>query len=176
MSLKKNFLKFATGLALVLLLVSLFGCKDAATDPFAFADAPFTAAISGVWDGKPVEVQLFYHGKLAEGGEEDRPLLTVSYRAPESLRGLTVTLFEDHHTEARLGESQKRGDYFYAVAPFLSLLPDGRYDSIKREGEKTVVKKGNLTYRFERGVPVGVSGEMEGRVLDLVVISLKQLK
>ncbi len=176
MSIWMKIFRYATGLAVLGLFLGLLGCGSTAADYFAYAEAPFTAAVEGIVDGERVVVQLYYHGERNAEGEEPAPLLTVSYRAPESLKGLTVTLYEDGSTDARLGDRRKQGDFSHVIAPFRAFLYCGDYDSIHQEGERTSLTVKALTYRFESGVLQGVAGDIYGRQLDLVVTSLKQLK
>ena len=82
---------------LIALLFCLSACTPAPGDPFAYADAPFSVAVEGTYlpandpDGIPRPIAAMVTAGAPIGGDLTLRDLTVTFTAPPSLCGVTVT-------------------------------------------------------------------------------------
>ncbi len=170
---------YATVFALVFsLFFMLSSCQGfEKNDLFVYQNATFFAEVKGILQGEPVQATV-YCDRQAEG---EMPCLSVSYTDPEALRGLTVSLYRDGRAEARLGELQKAGNFEMLAEPFAVLCPTLPYSRIEKKDCETVVVFENeaqaLRYYFNKAdVLTRIEGEYRGVRLDLLVLSIKQIK
>ena len=84
-------------LCLIALLFCLSACSPAPGDPFAYANAPFSVSVEGTFlpandpDGAPRPFAATVTAGVPLGGDPTLRDLTVTFTAPPSLCGVTVT-------------------------------------------------------------------------------------
>lgn len=84
-------------LCLIALLFCLSACTPALRDPFAYAATPFSVTVEGTYlpandpEGTPRPVAAIVTAGAPVGGDAALRDLTVTFTAPPSLRGVTVT-------------------------------------------------------------------------------------
>lgn len=84
-------------LCLTVFLFCLSACSPAPVDPFAYAAAPFSVSLEGTYlpandpEGTPRPVAARITAGAPVGGNPALRDLTVTFTAPPSLRGVTVT-------------------------------------------------------------------------------------
>lgn len=149
---------------------SMLGC-NAIKDPFGYCEAPFSARAKGEVDGVSVEV-ILHMDPVPHNTKEIYDKLTVTYLAPASLRGITVSLRSDGTSSARLGdlvlgEQNVRG----MLEIFLLLCPNEPPSSLQMEGEHLVVNFDEYTLTFLRDgeFPVQMQGTWGERRFLLVL-------
>lgn len=151
----------------VLLLLCLTACGGTGTErnPFSYADGAFTVTVRGtVCRTLPVEAGA---GETLTGvprpvsavvsvtspGESGERVLTVTYTAPDALRGLTVTRalsapgagappdaplpVTDTLTLQDMTVTDTRGTYGRLLDPVLALLPEGDVTAVAADPDGT---------------------------------------
>lgn len=152
-------------------------CDIQSADYFSYTSSPFSAQADGEIGGEEVEATVSFY----PDADADSPRTTVCFQKPESLRGITVSLFPDGTSSARLGSIvTDEIDVGEMVAPFAAICESGEVKSIQKQGDGTisvtVEKNGeDLTYGFEsgNGLPSFIDGMLDGRSVHLRVRSLE---
>ena len=88
---------FPAFLLILCLVLCSTACVPAQVDPFAYAAAPFSVTVEGTYlpasdpEGTPRPVAAIVTAGAPVGGDPTLRDLTVTFTAPSSLRGVTVT-------------------------------------------------------------------------------------
>ena len=124
----------------LLVTVACSGCGALGKD-FRYIDEPFYAEACGRMGDRDVSVSVFCDP--TSYGEEVYKKLTVTFFAPEELKGMTVDLFSDGSGSLRLGNIEGGDCDFCGIAePFLIFCPEGDISSVKKEKDGRVVTFG----------------------------------
>jgi len=165
--------KFLTVFAAIcLILVTHVSCKGVESDLFAYSKESFSAKVEGSVDG--IAIEAIVHFEAAGEGEQSR-IMTVSYLAPESLKGLTVSIYSDGTARSRLGNTEIDGGIFHGFAePFSAIRPSGDYSSVNLDSEENATvefinDKESVKYYFKKGtrLPVKIEGRVSGRQISV---------
>ena len=157
-----------------LCLVLPCSCMGGGSNLFAYTEDGFSTTVKGSVDGISIEATVHFEPPIE--GEQTR-IMTVSYSAPESLEGITVSLYSDGTARSRLGSVDIGGAFHGFAEPFLAICPEGDCSSVSLngDGDATVVfddGKNYVKYYFEKGVrlPSKIEGRVSGRQLSLKLI------
>lgn len=166
---------------------------------FEYTAKPFKAEVEGSVDGLRFSARIFcdfsadnigdlsekvgeaenndgsasHSGSISEKKGDRSPVISVEYTSPESLKGISVTLFSDGSSSARLGEISANDRFKNMAIHFLALAPIGDIFSVEQtEGGYIIIYSvgdDSLTYIFEEdGVyPSSVSGSFCDREIVL---------
>ncbi len=169
----KSDIAAASFLILFLLIFAFYSTScssNVISDPFDYTDEDFDVEISGTVDEQSVRAKL----SVRPNAGEEECSICLCFIYPEHLNGITVTLYSDGKSEARLGSSVYSGiDFEGLVAPFLSLCEGKEISSVKKYGDRNEVRvcdeSCDLNYVFlhDFKIPVSVKGEYSGRIIDL---------
>lgn len=152
---------------LIALLFCLSACTPTPKDPFAYAAAPFSVSVEGTYlpandpDGTPRPVAAIVTAGAPIGGDLTLRDLTVTFTAPPSLCGVTVTATLSPAADGTVGRSvvfsypsdygeikvTAKGNEFDGLLRFAeALLPMGDVVEISPVGED-----GSFTVTRRRG-------------------------
>ncbi len=163
-------------LFLAFAIVFLNSCGVASgTDCFAYASPPFTVKAEGNIDNSQINATVYYTPESTKS--QRTSVMTVIFMSPQELERLTVTLFSDGSTSARIGSLCAEGsEYRELLVPFYTLLGNVEYSSIKKtdNGEKVVQIKNehqDLSYYFKDNsqAPYKIQGNTSGRQIVLTL-------
>ena len=146
-------------------------CSTTAIDYFEYTDKSFSAKAEGQIDGDEVGATVSFYPDASA----DAPKMTVCFHKPESLSGMTVSLFADGHSSARLGSITTEGiELDEMVSPFAVVCAKRQISSAQKGDDGIIsvtVRDGDvdLLYTFESGnsFPSLVEGETGGKTISL---------
>ena len=171
----KTVFAFFCLLAGVTLLFS--GCGGSREGAVGFG-APFVADAEGTIGGREVSMTVFCDPRRS--GEVCNKL-TVTFSSPESLKGLTVSLFSDGSFTARLGELEGNTSYLFdAAAPYLVFCPEGDFLSVRvtEEGRSYTYGEGEdrVSYLFcAEGRLKSIEGVFGGEKISLKITNFRKI-
>ena len=150
---------------LIVLLFCLSACTPAPRDPFAYAAAPFSVAVEGTYlpandpEGTPRPVAAIVTAGAPLNGDPTLRNLTVTFTAPASLQGVTVTATPSPASDGTVTRSvifsypsdygevnvTAKGDELDGLLRFAeALLPVGdvaEISSVDKDGSYTVTRR-----------------------------------
>lgn len=183
---------------LLAILFCLPACTPAPGDPFAYANAPFSVSLEGTYlpahdpDGVPRPIAATVTAGAPIGGDPALRDLTVTFTAPASLAGVTVTALVSPASDGTVSRSvtfsypsdcgeikvTAKGKEFDGLLRFAEAwLPAGDVAEVSPaapDGSRTVTRRGGdgeyeAVFRFvpDRELPVGVTVTSPAGVLEL---------
>lgn len=164
---------------LPILLFVLAACDTGNKGGIACFDKPFAATVEGYVDGTFIKAEVFCD-PTEHITKEIYNVITVTFNAPASLEGITVSLRSDNKATARLKNMEEDMPlYEKFVEPYVTLIPESEYSAIEKtdDGFKVMYNKegSDLIYYFDAdGYPKSVEGEATGRKVSLKIIKFTQ--
>ncbi len=179
----RGFLKFCLNRTVIAFfclfaIFLLFSGCGGSTDRASWFDAPFIADAEGLIGERRASVTVFCDPVEREGVYNK---LTVTFSSPEGLRGMTVSLFSDGYTTARLGELEGGSSFLSkAAAPYLVFCPEGEYLSVRvtEEGSRFAYGEGEdrVSYLFgSNGELKSIDGSFGGENISLKITNFRKI-
>lgn len=165
-------MRIAVFCMVLIIMVTASSCEMGKMDLFSYCDAPFSAVVEGEVGGMYVRA-LLQCDFSTHDTKEIYTVMNMSYLAPESMAGITLTLTSDGVLSSRLGNvAVKSPNLAGLMEPYLRLCVEEDYTSvIKTESGYSVHiedAEKSLFYRFDtEGKLTGLQGELDGKALDL---------
>lgn len=155
----------------------LFSACGALPEGAYFPQDPFWVEAEGEIDGEQISVKVFCD-PTDHMTKEIYNKLTVTFSAPKSLEGMTVSLRSDGKATIRLKNSEEELPLYSEIAePYLALCPDGEYSSVKKTKQGYLVVYENesdrISYVFDNeGQPKSAEGEFLGHKISLNITKI----
>lgn len=164
---------FALLLAFAILLVA---CESRPELPEHFGE-PFRATVEGKVDGKEIKAEVFCD-PTEHLTKEIYNVMTVTFSAPATLEGITVSLRSDGKATVRLKNAEEDMPlYNKLVEPYLALMPSSEYASLEKtaDGYKIACEQngGRFFYYFDvEGQPKSIEGKIFEREIRLNITKI----
>lgn len=164
---------------LTVLLGCLAACEIGGVEDVNCLKLPFSATVEGDVDGVKVKADVFCD-PTEHLTKEIYNVMTVTFYAPESMDGITVSLRSDNKATVRLKNTEdEKPLYEKIIEPYLTLMPRAEYSTVEKtdDGFKIVYNADgcDLVYIFdEDGIPKSIEGEVRSRKVRLDIIKFDQ--
>lgn len=171
---KKMLLSSILLIFLLLFAVALPSCKSGGIeDRFAYTKRNFKAEIKGSVDGQEVFAVILNCPDASSDGSRT----IVRFNAPDTLKGITVTLSESGSCAARLGDKAMSATWAKGlIEPFLPLVTGGEIYSVAKNdngGQNVRICDENcdliFVFKESASTPSHISGKISGREIELEV-------
>lgn len=166
---------------LALFAVSLSSCEYMPRECLSQFESPFRAEVEGKIDGEAVAAEIFCD-PTEHKTKEIYDRLTVTFLAPKSLEGITVTLRSDGKATVRLNNSEETLPLYSGFTePFASLWQSPEPSAVRKTDDGYEIefkeKDYDLTYFFDKdGQPTLIQGEAGGRAVQLNITNFEQIE
>ena len=167
---------FALLLAFAILLVA---CESRPELPEYFEE-PFRATVEGEVDGRVIKAEVLCD-PTEHPTKEIYNVMTVTFSAPATLEGITVSLRSDGKATVRLKNTEEDLPlYDKLVEPYLTLMPGSEYASIEKsaDGYKIACEQngGRFFYYFDvEGQPKSIEGNIFEREIRLNITKITKI-